>query len=155
MEMKTYKCYSGETLMPWGKGTVVKGAKGLVFLGGVTAGTDEYDPRSPDFMEKRMVVQEPAAQWRRVMEKIKDSLEEMGTSLDNIIKMTFYVKGPFPNGVNRSPNNRLDVLDKFFKEHCPRLSSQNNPPPSELIGVSGLSHPDMIVEIVVIAALPD
>ena len=155
MELTTYKCYAGNKQMPWGKGTVVKGAKGLVFLGGVTAGTDEYDPRSPDFLEKRMVVQDPGEQWRTVLTKIKKNLEELGTSLDNIVKMTFYVKGPFPNGVGRSPNNRMDVLDTFFKEHCPRLAGANNPPPSELIGVAGLAHPDMVIEIVVVAALPD
>ena len=155
MELKTHKCYSGNTLMPWGKGTVVRGAKGLVFLGGVTAGTEEYDPKAPDFLERRAVVQEPAAQWRLVLEKIKANLEELGTSLDNIVKMTFYIKGPFPEGAGRSPNNRIDVLDEFFKENCPRLCSWNNPPPSELIGVSSFAHPDMIVEIVVIAALPE
>ncbi|MBP1706917.1 MAG: Endoribonuclease [Chloroflexi bacterium] len=155
MELKTYKCYTGKKLMPWGKATVVKNAKGLVFLGGVTAGTEEYDVRSPDYLDKKMVVQDPGAQWRNVLEKIKAYLEELGTSLDNIIKMTLYVKGPFPNGVARSPNNRMDVLDAFFREHCPRLASDNNPPPSELIGIAGLAHPDMIVEIVVVAALPD
>ena len=155
MELKTYKCYSGKKPMPWGKGTVVTGAKGFVFLGGVTAGTEEYDVMAPDYLDKKMVVQDPAEQWRNVLEKIKAYLEELGTSLDNILKMTFYVKGPFPNGVGRSPNNRMDVLNAFFKEHCPRLAGDNNPPPSELIGVEGLAHPDMIVEIVVVAALPD
>jgi enamine deaminase RidA (YjgF/YER057c/UK114 family) len=155
MELKTYKCYSGKKLMPWGKGTVVKNAKGLVFLGGVTAGTEDYDVRAPDYLSKRMVVQDPGAQWRNVLEKIKVNLEELGTSLDNIVKMTMYVKGPFPNGVGRSPNNRMDVLDAFFREHCPRLASDVNPPPSELIGIESLAHPDMIIEIVVIAALPD
>ena len=102
-----------------------------------------------------MVVHGPGEQWRDVLTKIKKYLEELGTSLDNIVKMTMYVKGPFPNGVARSLNNRMDVLDAFFREHCPRLASDKNPPPSELIGISSLAHPDMIVEIVVIAALPD
>jgi hypothetical protein len=30
--------------MPWGKGTVVTGAKGFVFLAGNTATTDDYEP---------------------------------------------------------------------------------------------------------------
>lgn len=155
MEMKTYKCYSGQKQMPWGKGTVVKNTGGLVFLGGVTAGTDIYDPRAPNFLEHNMVIQDPGEQWRNVLEKIKTNLEELGTSLDNIVKMTMYVKGPFPNGVGRSPNNRQDVLEAFFQEFCPKYSSKNTPPPSELIGVASLAHPDMVIEIVVIAALPD
>jgi len=31
--------------MPWGKGTVVIGAKGFVFLAGNTATADDYDRR--------------------------------------------------------------------------------------------------------------
>jgi enamine deaminase RidA (YjgF/YER057c/UK114 family) len=70
--------------------------------------------------------------------------------------MTFYVKGPFPDGgVFNSPNFRLDVLDEFFAEHCPKHCSYNNPPPSEIIGVAALAQPDLVIEIVVIAALPD
>jgi enamine deaminase RidA (YjgF/YER057c/UK114 family) len=33
--------------------------------------------------------------------------------------------------------------------------SYNNPPPSELIGVAAPAQPDLAVEIVAIAALPD
>lgn len=155
MEIKTYKCYSGDILMSWGKGTVVKGAKGFVFLGGSTGWVEGYNPKSPDYLESKTVVEGAAAQTRLVLEKIKTDLEEMGSSLEYIIKLTYYIKGPFPDGVGRSPNWRPDVIDKFFREHCPRLCSDNNPPPSELIGVSGLAHPDMVIEIVCIAALPD
>ncbi|MBW1802298.1 MAG: RidA family protein [Deltaproteobacteria bacterium] len=155
MDMKTHKCYSGGALMPWGLGTVVKGAKGFVFLGGVTATVEGYDPKSPAFQDGSGVVKDPAGQWERVLEKIKENLEALGTSLDYIVKMTYYVKGPFPDGVVKSPNYRLDVMDAFFREHCPRLCSDNNPPPSELIGVSSFAHKDMVVEIVCIAAIPD
>jgi len=154
MEMKTYKCYSGGVLMPWGTGTVVKGASGFVFVGGVTGWVDGYNPRSPDYKTSHTVVEGAAAQTRLVLEKIKSSLEEMGSSLEYIVKLTYYIKGPFPDGVNLSPNWRPDVIDAFFKGHCPRLSNDNNPPPSELIGVMGLAHPDMVIEIVCIAALP-
>src|SRR4030067_696834 len=142
MELTRYKCFSGNVQMPWGKGTVVKGAKGFVFLGGVTAWVDGYNPRSPDYLKSKTVVEGPVEQTKKVREKMKSDLEEMGTSLENIIKLTYYIKGPFPDGVNRSPNWRPDVVDKFFREHCPSLCSDNYPPPSELIGVVGLAHPD-------------
>lgn len=154
MEMKTYKCYSDGVLMPWGKGTMVKGASGFVFLGGVTGWVDGYNPRSHDYKTSKTVVEGAAAQTRLVLEKIKSSLEEMGSSLEHIVKLTYYIKGPFPDGVNLSPNWRPDIISEFFKEHCPRLSNDNNQPPSELIGVMGLAHPDMVIEIVCIAALP-
>jgi len=38
------------------------------------------------------------AQWRNVLTNIKSDLEELGSSLDHLIKLTLFVKGPFPNG---------------------------------------------------------
>jgi hypothetical protein len=50
------------------------------------------------------------------------------TSLDHLIKLTFFVKGPFPSGgVLSSPNFRQDVMDEFFAQHCPKHCSYNNP----------------------------
>ena len=138
--------------MPWGKGTVVTGANGFVFLAGNTATTDDYDP----FGKGGSAVGDAAAQWRNVLNNIKSDLEELGTSLEHLIRLTFFVKGPFPNGgVLSSPNFRQDVMDEFFAEYCPKHCSYNNPPPSELIGVAALAHPDFAVEIVAVAALPD
>jgi enamine deaminase RidA (YjgF/YER057c/UK114 family) len=83
-------------------------------------------------------------------------LEELGSALEHLIRLTFFVKGPFPNGgVLSSPNFRLDVLDAFFAEHCPKHCSYNSPPPSAVIGVAALAHPELVIEIVAVAALPD
>jgi enamine deaminase RidA (YjgF/YER057c/UK114 family) len=46
-------------------------------------------------------------------------------------------------------------MDEFFAEHYPKHCSYNNPPPSEVIGVVALAQPDIVVEIVAVAALPD
>jgi hypothetical protein len=54
----------------------------------------------------------------------------------------------------RRPNIRLDLLDEFFAEHCPKHCSYNNPPPSEIRSVAALAHPDLVIEIVAVAALP-
>ena len=65
-----------------------------------------------------------------------------GTSLDNLIRLTFFVKRSFPDGgVLSSPNSRLDVMEEFFAEHCPKHCSYNNPLPSEVIGVAALAQP--------------
>ena len=152
MELVTHKKFKGGRLMPWGKGTVVTGAKGFVFLAGNTGTTDDYAP----FQNGGGAVGEPAAQWRNVHTNIKSDLEELGSSLDHLIRLTLFVKGPFPNGgVLRSPNFRQDVMDEFFAQHCSKHCSYNNPPPSEVIGVAALAHPDLVVEIVAVAALPD
>ena len=152
MQLVTHKKRKAGRLMPWGKGTVVTGAKGLVFLAGNTATTDDYDP----FQKGGGAVGDAAAQWRSILANIKADLEELGTSLDHLVKLTFFVKGPFPTGgVLSSPNFRQDVMDAFFAQHCPKHCSNNNPPPSEVIGVAALAHPDLVIEIVAVAALPD
>src|SRR5499427_10888952 len=150
MELVTHKKLKGGRLMPWGKGTVVTGAKGFVFLAGNTATTDDYEP----FKKGGGAVGDAAAQWRNILTNIKFDLEELGTSLDHLIKLTFFVKGP-SGGVLSSSNFRQDVMDEFFAQHCPKHCSYNNPPPSELIGVAALAHPNLAVEIVAVAALPD
>jgi enamine deaminase RidA (YjgF/YER057c/UK114 family) len=152
MELVTHKKLKSGRLMPWGKGTVVIGAKGFVYLSGNTAAADDYDPIS----KRGGAVGDAAAQWRAILTNIKSDLEELGSALEYLIRLTFFIKGPFSNGVVlSSPNFRLDVMDEFFAEHCPKHCSYNNPPPSEVIGVAVLAHPDLVVEIVAVAALPD
>ena len=150
MELVTHKKSKGGRLMLWGEGTVVTGAKGFVFLAGNTATTDDYEP----FKKGGGAVGDAAAQWRNILTNIKSDLEELGTSLDHLIKLTFFVKGP-SGRVLSSSNFRQDVMDEFFAQHCPKHCSYNNPPPSELIGVAALAHPNHAVEIVAVAALPD
>lgn len=88
------------------------------------------------------------AQTKMCMEKIKSRLEECGSSLENIIKLTYYIKGPvFPEGI---PGYR-----RFFQGALPGFMSDKNPPTSDLIGVSGLGHKNMLIEIACVAALPD
>lgn len=148
MELKTYKLYYGGKLMRWGKGTMVKNAKGLVFLGGA-------EGRHPDTDE---VVQGAEAQARMCFEKIKANLEEMGSSLDNIIKMTFYVVHDFSGGdLASSPTwvATLKVRNEFFRKHAPQLCDDNNPPTLDLVGVAALARKEMLIEIAVVAAIPD
>jgi enamine deaminase RidA (YjgF/YER057c/UK114 family) len=152
MELVTHKKFKSGHLMPWGKGTVVTGAKGMVYLCGNTATADDYDPTG----NKGGFGGDAAAQWRAVLTNIKSDLEELGSSLEYLVRLTIFVKGPFPDGgVLSSPNYHLDVMDEFFAEHCPKHCSYNNPPPSEIIGVAALAQPDIVVEIVAVAALPD
>ena len=153
MKVVTHKKFKSGRLMPWGKGTVVTGANGFVFLSGNTATADDYDPTKKN---AGGAIGDAAAQWRAILTNIKSDLEELGSALDYLIRLTFFVKGPFRNGgVLGSPNFRLDVLDEFFAEHCPKHCSYNNPPPSEVIGVAALAQPGLVIEIVAMAALPD
>ena len=145
MDLVTLKKLKSGRLMPWGKGTVVIGAKGFVYLSGNTATADDYDPTSK---KGGGAVGDAAAQWRAILTNIKSDLEELGSALEYLIRLTFFVKGPFPNGgVLSSPNFRLDVMDEFFAEHCPKHCSYNNPPPSEVIGVVALHIPGSLLKL--------
>ena len=77
------------------KGTVVIGAKGFVYLSGNTATADDYDPTSK---KGGGAVGDAAAQWRAILTNIKSDLEELGSALEYLIRLTFFVRGPFPNG---------------------------------------------------------
>ncbi len=146
MEKKTYPLYHGGQLMPWAKGTVVKNPGGFVYL----SGTEGRDPETDE------VVEGIGAQARMCLEKIKARLEEMGSSLDNICHEWIYIAGPqFPVGVRDDPKFQevRRVQQEFFKEHCPDLCFDKNPPAITLIGVAGLARKEMLVEILVFAVL--
>ncbi|ESX61542.1 endoribonuclease L-PSP [Mesorhizobium sp. LSHC422A00] len=95
MELVTHKKFKNGRLMPWGKGTVVSGAKGTVYLCGNTATSADYDPAAK---KGGGFAGDAAAQWREVLGNIKSDLEELGSGLDHLIRLTFFVKGPFPDG---------------------------------------------------------
>src|SRR5688500_13757607 len=91
MQLVTHKKFKNGRLMPWGKGTVVSGAKGTVYLCGNTATAEDYDPGG----KRGGFGGDAAAQWRAVLTNIKSDLEELGSSLEYLIRLTFFVRGPF------------------------------------------------------------
>jgi len=132
LQLVTHKKFKGGRLMPWGKGTVVTGAKGFVFLSGNTATTDDYAP----FKKGGGAAGDAAAQWRNILTNIKSDLEELGSSLDHLIRLTFFVKGPFPDGgVFSSPNFRQDVLDEFFARMVQNTAATTIPRPRKSSGL--------------------
>ncbi|MFC1964047.1 RidA family protein [Chloroflexota bacterium] len=144
MEKKRINIYHGQKKM-WSAGTAIRDARGFVFL----SGTEGIDPDTDE------VVAGAYAQTRLAMEKIKQRLEEFGASLENICHVWTYMVGPdFPEGVAQDPKSRERVraVQEFWEEHCPDFL--NNPPASTLVGVSGLARKGMVVEIMVIAAIP-
>ena len=130
----------------WGKGTVVTGAKGYVFLGGAVG----FD------METGTVPESIGEQTKKTMENIKEALEEYGSSLKNILFMRRYIKGQFPNGICNDPayQESMDALQDFWRENCPEFLAENTPPASALIGVTALAYPQLKIEIEIITAIP-
>ena len=69
MEVVTHKKLKGGDLMPWGKGTVVTGAKRFVFLSAIR------QPLTITIHSKGGgAVGEAAAQWRNILSNIKSDL---------------------------------------------------------------------------------
>ncbi|MBW1799368.1 MAG: RidA family protein [Deltaproteobacteria bacterium] len=94
-------------------------------------------------------------QTRLCFEKIKEAIEEAGSSLDNIVKMWYYVVGDFPDGLAYSGTWQTicRVREAFLKEHAPEKCVENNPPTLDLLGVKHLALPDMVIEIAVQAVI--
>lgn len=135
---KTYPLFYGGQRMHWAKGAV---ANGFVVL----AGTEGIDP------ETLKPVEGIEAQTRLALEKIKSRLEEMGSSLSNLVKVTYYIVGEFPEGIITSEKFKkmAKVRDEFFKENGIDPSDI----PSDLIGVTSLGRKGMEIEIAAIATV--
>ncbi|MER8972837.1 MULTISPECIES: Rid family hydrolase [unclassified Mesorhizobium] len=125
MELVTHKKFKNGRLMPWGKGTVVTGAKGFVYLSGNTATAEDYDPIGKS---GGAAIGDAAAQWRAILTNIKSDLEELGSALEHLIRLTFFVKGPFPDGgVLSSPNFSLGRLGRILCRALPEALQLQQP----------------------------
>jgi enamine deaminase RidA (YjgF/YER057c/UK114 family) len=78
------------------------------------------------------------AQIRQVGENIKTALAAVGATLDDVVKTTTYVTD----------------IEEFFKHVDVRMDYFRGMPTSTTVQVSRLAHPDFLVEIEVVAALP-
>jgi enamine deaminase RidA (YjgF/YER057c/UK114 family) len=132
--VKRYPMEYGGRRMSWAKAAV---ARGLVFLSGVE-GRDPATDESPPTMR---------AQATNCMGKIKERLEELDSSLENIVIMTIYV-----TDLDEYFRERVDrhCIFGFLEEHAPTF--REVPPAETLLEVAGLARRDMKIEIDVIAA---
>ena len=78
--------------------------------------------------------------------KIKSILEEVGTTLDRIVKMVIYLRNA------KDTDAYYDASLTFFAKECPDLLG--NPPANTLVE-AGLYLEEMLVEIDVTAILPE
>lgn len=143
-----FPVYHAGKKMEWTTGHAVWNMGGIVFLSGCEGRDPDTDIASPSIK----------VQASLALERIKVRLEEFGTSLDNILHLSYYIVGPtFPNGVqdDQKWKDVTEVLDKFWKENgVPQFCSQNYPPASTLLGISSLARKEMLIEIQVVAVLP-
>ncbi len=81
------------------------------------------------------------AQTRQVFENLKTVLAAGGATLDNLVKLTFYVRS--------KQIKALSIIREVRDEYI----STQRPPASTLLIVEGLYDPDILIEIEAVAAL--
>lgn len=82
------------------------------------------------------------AQTKEVFENLKTALAASGATFDDVVKITWYVKGYNPQLL---PILR-DVRDEYVKKEAP--------PASTLVGVTSLFQDDYLLEVDAIAVIP-
>lgn len=121
--------------MPFARSVV---AGDLVFVSGCSGQTLEtFHVSSNDVVEQTEVA----------LDKIRGALEQAGTSMNNIVKTVLYLK--HMEDYDRVEGKR----QKYYRKYAPSLVEE--PPADTLIGVASLHEPDMLVEIDVIAVMPE
>ena len=88
-----------------------------------------------------------AEQTRVALDKIWIGLEEAGSGLEHIVKMTIYLRDMGDYQTVR------DAEHNYYEKYCPSLTE--DPPASTVVQVVSLSKPNMLVEFDAIAVLPD
>ena len=83
------------------------------------------------------------AQTVQVFENLKTALLAAGATFDDVVKITWYVKGYKPES--------LGMLREVRNQYVNAIS----PPASTLVGVTSLALEDYLIEVDAIAVLPD
>ena len=82
------------------------------------------------------------AQTKQVFENLKTALAAAGATFDDVVKITWYVKGYNPQLL---PVLR-EVRDEYVKKEAP--------PTSTLVGVTSLALDDYLLEVDAVAVIP-
>lgn len=131
---KTYPLVYGGVKQKFARSVVVGD---LIFLSGSSGRTMETGEVSSDKLEGQMVV---------ALDKIKAALEEAGSSLENIVKTTIYLRHV------EDYQKMRDTEQQYYRKNAPRLLDE--PPASTFVVPVSLSKPSMLVEIDIIACMP-
>jgi len=135
--VKSYPLEYSGVRMPWCKGTV---ANDLAFL----SPTEGIDPLT---LEVVPVLEDQA--WM-CLEKVYKRLNEMGTSIANIVKMRIYVTDA--DAFYREVWGPGRSFWRFYNKYLPDTPKEF--PPISLVKVAGLPRKEMKIAISAIAAVP-
>jgi 2-iminobutanoate/2-iminopropanoate deaminase len=131
MKKKTYPFISAGKKQQFARSVV---AGDLVFLSGTTGRILETG---------EILTEDLDGQMRAALDKIRTALTEAGTSMDNLIKLTTYLK-------NKDDYEPMRQIEKeYWQKFAPRLLEE--PPASTVIQAISLTHPKILVVIDAIA----
>ncbi len=111
----------------------------LVYLSGSVASPP--DPAKPDELG------DTAAQTKNILAKIKTSLESVGLTMGDVVKMTVFLVGVPENNGQMDSAGMNTVFRTFFG-----TAEQPNRPARSTVQVARLGRPAVLVEIEAIAA---
>jgi enamine deaminase RidA (YjgF/YER057c/UK114 family) len=126
----------GGERMVFGKGTIASGT--FVFL----AGSDGRHPETnicPPTMGEQIDI---------LWDRIRDRLEEAGTSCEDIVQMMVFV-----TDADEWARQGRWFQDRWLRKHAPKVLEEGRT--STLIEVRRLALPEMQIEVQVIAVIPD
>jgi len=133
MKKKTYPFISSGKKQQFARSVV---AGDLVFLSGTTGRILETG---------EIVAEDLEGQMRAAMDKIRTALTEAGTSMDNLVKLTTYLKNPGDYEAMRQ------IEKEYWQKFAPRLLEE--PPASTVVQSISLTHPKILVVIDAIALI--
>jgi 2-iminobutanoate/2-iminopropanoate deaminase len=132
-EVKTYPLYYGRARQPYSKSVVVGN---LVFLSGMTGASPDTGKIESENLKEQVVT---------VLDKVRMAMEEAGSSMHNIVKMTTYIKD-----VKDYPHMR-EVELEYFEKHAPLLVGE--PPACTLVQPLCMDDPKFLAGMDVIGVI--
>lgn len=120
-------------------------ANGYTHVVTATSGKTIYVSGQVSLNERAEVVGkgDVRAQVEHVFQNLKAALAAAGATFDDVVKVTYYVVGLTAEQLPHIREVRAKYLNK------------EKPPASTLVGVAALAVPDWLVEIEVVAVVPE
>ena len=142
-KMKKFPLYYGQRGLPRHLGDIKKyyansvAVGNLLFISGKAAESKYTDRIETDIFKDQMNI---------ALEKLRLTLEEAGSSLENLVKTIMLV----PNLENREIMYQTEL--EYYQKHAPRLVDE--PPATTFISPVSLATPKFLIEIYAVGFIP-
>lgn len=124
-EMKPVNPWTWQDRLGFAQGIEVRGTERVIWCSGQT---------SVDADGKPVHAGDMAAQVNQALDNLESVLKAAGLSLANVVRLNYYTTD-------------MAAFHKAGRAYGPRLAAAGCRPSSTLLGVAGLFHPDLMIEI--------